>query len=159
MIRNLQDGYFILGKNLRRQRKSIYPNDLPDSYWPDVGYNPPPCKEEIQAFETVYKLSSKAIYGIYMADMLEDKTEIYISQPLNMKKEILITNPDNVPLMLRLAFGFIRRYSFYLAKQCLLSVRIRTPEFSTYSEMYLHCRNIYLDNRQRYEVNLILLSI
>ncbi|CAL1687536.1 unnamed protein product [Lasius platythorax] len=127
--------HFILGKNLRRQRRSInVSSEVSDA--------------EREHFEIAYAMSKNQVFGIYYLQMRMEsfykfsRVRDYMmrktaneKQVLHIAKEILKTKPTNYKVLLKLALMFLRAKvsdERLLAKECLDAVEQIAPSNSTY---------------------------
>lgn len=126
--------HFVLAKNLRRQRRSVYIRS-------DV------TVDEKSHFELAYAMSdNNNVFGMYYLQMrLEtfykfSKDRNYLmrkaaneKEVLQIAKKILKTKPDNYKVLLRLALIFLRSSvdERMAAKDCLDAVRQMVPNNST----------------------------
>ncbi|XP_070166558.1 uncharacterized protein [Polyergus mexicanus] len=127
--------HFILGKNLRRQRRSInVSSEVSDM--------------ERKHFEIAYAISKNDVFGIYYLQMRMESfykfrrgREHHMrkinneKQVLQIAKEIVKTKPTNYRVLLKLALMFLRANvsdETLLAKECLDAVKQITPSNTTY---------------------------
>lgn len=137
--------YFILAKNLRRQRR-------------DNSIAARPNDEEITCFITAYQLSKNEVFELFVAQMYRELrlkneakkiyTKIYDNQKIDD------TNV-NCTVLLRLALGFIRLEDYQKAKDCLDRVEKKNPNQS----MLIHYRGIYYMKKRMFKVNNIYIMI
>lgn len=128
--------YYILGKNIRRQRRD-------DSI---AGH---PNREEAESFLKAYELSRNPVYGIFVAQMYRESNEF--SKALQVYENVFKsfdTLSDTV--LLRLALGFISQRKFDKAKLCLDEAAVNCGQHS----MYLHYRGIYNMRINQFAVSL-----
>lgn len=127
--------HFILGKNLRRQRRSIHvSSDVSDA--------------EKEHFEIAYAISKNQVFGIYYLQMRMEsfykftkgrdymlRKTVNEGQVIKIAKEILRTKPTNLKVLLKLTLMFLRaRVSDerLTAKECLDAIEQIAPNDSTY---------------------------
>lgn len=132
-----QDGamwHFILGKNLRRQRRSInISSDVSDA--------------EKKHFEIAYAISKNQVFGIYFLQMRMEsfhklkgrgdymRKTANERQVLKIAKDILATKPTNLKVLLKLTLMFLRADvsdETMAAKECLDAIEEMAPNNSTY---------------------------
>lgn len=131
--KNCDVWYFILGKNLRRQRRVN-------------NFLAHPTKKEEMSFQKAYELSKEPTFGIYFAQLHKEKRSP--QRALKIYKEIYSTKPESTTINLRLALGFMRLdNNFQLAKECLDYAEKRIPDDS----MFLHYKGIYLENKKDFK--------
>lgn len=126
--------HFILGKNLRRFRRS---QQAVSSY---------PSTEEIQAFVIAYNMTKNALFGIYVAQAYQENRDILISDKYLM--DIYEMKSKNCKIQLRLALMFMRKKEFNKTKSCLDFVEKHIPD----SSMFLHYKGMYYMKLNDYEV-------
>lgn len=146
--------HFILGKNLRRQRRSInVSSEVSDA--------------EREHFEIAYAMSKNQVFGIYYLQMRMEsfykfsRVRDYMmrktaneKQVLHIAKEILKTKPTNYKVLLKLALMFLRAKvsdERLLAKECLDAVEQIAPSNST----YLHYTAMFYEQCGDYRVSII----
>ncbi|KAL6444720.1 hypothetical protein ACFW04_002055 [Cataglyphis niger] len=127
--------HFILGKNLRRQRRSI-------------NISAEVSDEEKKHFEIAYAISKNDVFGIYYLQMRMETFYKYVrgrdhfirktnneKQVLQIAKEIVKRKPTNYRVLLKLALMFLRAKvsdETLLAKECLDAVKEIAPNNTTY---------------------------
>lgn len=147
--------HFILGKNLRRQRRSInISSEVSDA--------------EKNHFEIAYAISKNEVFGIYYLQMrietfykfIKDrnyaiKKAINEKQVLEIAKKMIKSKPTNCKVLLKLALMFLRTNGSdetLLAKECLDSVKEMAPNNST----YLHYTAMLYKRCGDYRVSIII---
>lgn len=146
--------HFILGKNLRRQRRSInVSSEVSD--------------EEKKHFEIAYAISKNEVFGIYYLQMRMECFYKFVKdrnyavkkatnerQVLQIAREIMKSKPTNCKVLLKLALMFLRTNGSdetLLAKKCLDFVKEIAPNNST----YLHYTAMLYEKCGDYRVSII----
>lgn len=125
--------HFMLGKNLRRQRRA------------DKILRP--IQQEVKAFTRAYELSRNPHYGIYLGQMYRENRQLEVSRKVYL--QLYEDRPSCSNIQMRLALGFVRQRDFHRAKQCLDYAEKICPE----SSMFLHYKGIYHQKTKNYEVS------
>lgn len=126
--------HFILGKNLRRFRRS---QQAISSY---------PSTEEMTAFATAYNLAKNPLFGIYLAQAYQENRDILVSDKYLM--DVFEMKSKNCKIQLRLALSFLRKRKFDQAKACLDYAEKHIPD----SSMFLHYKGMYYMKLNDFEV-------
>lgn len=117
--------YYLLSKNLRRERRRF-------------NHSASPSSEEFGSISKCYELSSRDYYKLLYAQTLHDRREYGESKKMYL--EIYESNPASVNIQLRLALAFIRDGRYVEAKSCLDYAEKHRPE----NQMFLHYKGIYM---------------
>lgn len=126
--------YYILTKNLRRQRRLNFPSPL--------------LAEEKKSISKCCELSTNNFYKLLYAQILHDDGQYGASVKVYL--EIHQSNPISVNIQLQLALAFLRNQSYRKAKLCLDYVQNHQPD----NKVFVHYKGIYIKRVEKnYEVN------